>query len=550
MVNGGGQSSYNNFIVDDIKRVEIVRGPGSALYGANAFIAVINIITKDASDINGVELSVGAGSYEAKKANLLIGDEFGGLALATNFNVFDTDGFEGDVESDAIGASGKSDYWERRYDFGFQLGYGNYSMQGKYLKRQSGPYLSANNVLNDDSQQEYIEYFLEIGHLLALSSQLELSTQLYFDHFQFDNLWEIFPEGYTDPSGTTYPDGLLLRSPAENEKAGVEVQFDYRLNQQHKLLAGLMYEHQRQYNVELWSNGGTGSLQNISDMANWNDDQKRDVSAVFIQDIWDMHEDVRVIAGARYDDYSDFGGSFNPRLSLTWEVTENYSLITTYGSAFRAPTFGELYNKNNPSVIGNPNVQPEEIETFELGLNGDITKRTNFRVTGFRSDITNLIAPTPSDTAVNVSSNVGKLTVNGVELEFASRFRDGSGVALNYTYQHPVNELTNERAPDVPLHKANASFNYRHSKHLDGFIGLLYRGRLSRAEGDVRADVPDFVTLDFAVTWKNYIENLEVQASVYNLTDKQYFDPSPSGVMLSDYPKPGRNLMVELSYKI
>ena len=548
LVNGGAHSSYNNFIVDDIKRVEVVRGPGSALYGANAFVAVINIITKEADDIGGTKVSVGAGSYDSKKVNVLFGETFDQLDVAVNLNVFDTDGFDGDVESDAIGASGKSDYWNKRYDVGFQLGYGNYSLQGKYLQRKSGPYLSANNVLNDDSEQEYIEYFVEAGYQRALSSQLGFSAKLYFDHFQFDNLWEIFPEGFTDGNGFTYPEGLLLRSPIEHDKTGAEVQFDYQLNSQHKLLSGLMAEHQSQYNVELWTNGGSGPLQDISDVANWNGSHTRNISAAYLQDIWDMRDDLRVIIGARYDHYSDFGGSFNPRSSLTWEFAENYNLVTTYGSAFRAPTFGELYNINNPSIVGNPDVQPEEIETFELGVNGDITKRLNFRVTGFRNNITDLIAATPSGTAVNESGNVGELTVDGVEMEVTSRLRSGSSLSLNYTYQYPINELTGERAPDVPLHKANAAYNYRHSQYFNTYLGLLYRGSLSRAKGDVRADVPDFITLDLAVTLQNYIKNLEVKASVYNLLDEDYFDPSPSGVMKSDYPKPDRNFMVEVSY--
>ncbi|UZE96037.1 TonB-dependent receptor plug domain-containing protein [Alkalimarinus alittae] len=552
LVNGGGQTSYNNFIVDDIERVEVVRGPGSALYGANAFVAVINIITKDASDINGTELTVGAGSDETHKLNVQFGDTFDQLDVSVNLNVLDTDGINGHVESDAIGQSGTTDFWQQRYELGFQLGYGDYSLQGKYLKRQSGSYLGANNVLNDGTEQEYVDYFFELGYRRALSSQLTFISKLYFDHFQFDNLWEIVPKGYTDTSGFTYPDGLFLRSPIKHDKTGVDAQLEFQLNSQHKLLGGVTAEHQSQYNVELWTNFGSGPMKDISSTTNWNGSHNRDIYAAYVQDIWDMGENLRLIAGARYDHYSDFGSSFNPRLSFTWGFIEHYNFIATYGSAFRAPTFGELYNINNPSIIGNPDVEPEEIETFELGINGDITKRTSLRATWFRNDITNLIGPTPtpSGAAVSESGNVGRLRVDGIEFEISSRLRDGSSVALNYTYQHPFNQVTNERAPEVPLHKANASFNYRHSKHLDGFVGLLYRGSLSRDSADMRSDVPDLVTLDLAVTWKNYIEGLELQASVYNLADTTYSDPSPSGSMLSDYPKPGRSLMVELSYKL
>ena len=321
LVNGGAHSSYNNFIIDDIKRVEVVRGPGSALYGANAFVAVINIITKDISDINGSKITLGTGSYRSKKLNMQLGSSVGDLDLTTNVNIYDTDGFKGEVESDAIGASGQSNYSNKRYDIGLKLNYGYYAFQAKYVNRQSSHYLGANNTLNDDSKQEYIDYFFEFGYQRALTNQLSFSSKLYFDHFQFDNLWEI------------YPDSLFLRSPVKHDKTGMDLQLEYQINKQHKLLTGIMTEHQSQYNVELWSNNGAGPIQNISDTKNWNGSHNRNIFAAYVQDIWDINKNLRAIVGTRYDKYSDFGSSLNPRMSLTWEFIDNYHLISTYGKS-------------------------------------------------------------------------------------------------------------------------------------------------------------------------------------------------------------------------
>ena len=544
LVNGGAQSSYNNFIVDDIQKVEVIRGPGSALYGANAFVAVINIITKEAKDINGAILTTGAGSYNTKKMNLAFGDNVGPLDLAINLNAFDTDGLKGEVESDAISASGESEYWQQRYELGFQLNSGNYAAQGKYLKRQSGPFLGAVNVLNDDSEQEYIEYFLEVGYQRPITNKLSFDATLYLDHFEFDNLWELFPESQANP------DGFLVRSPIKHDRQGAEVKFEYQLNHQHKFLIGLMGENHSQYDVEFWSNNGTGPLQDISSFANWNGSHNRDILAAFAQDIWDINKDLRLISGARYDHYSDFGGTFNPRASLMWEFVDDYNFIATYGSAFRAPTFGELYNINNPSIVGNPDVNPEEIDTFELGVNGKLNKRTQASITLFQNNIKELITSTPTANSVNESGNAGELKVQGAEIELSSRLRSGSNFALNYTYQYPVNQVTDKRVADVPIHKANASFNFRQSRYVNIFAGLMYKGSLNRAEGDSRSKVDDFFTLDLALTVQDYIEDLEVKASIYNFFDKQYYDPTPVGVMDSDYPKQGRNLMVEFSYKL
>ncbi len=562
LINGGAFSAYDNVVIDDIKRVEIVRGPGSALYGANAFVAVINVITKAPANVGGTKLSLSGGSNNTGQFNALYGGTLNNIDIVANFNVLDTDGIDGFVESDQATAldslfgtdtsmaPGKVDDWQRRYDLSLSMAWQGYSLQGKYVKRNAGPYIGIANALNDESEQEYIDYFIELGYTRALNNDAGMTLKLYFDHFEFDNYWELFPEGFAGQ----FPDGYLARSPVTNEKVGGDLLFDYQFTKQNKFLAGTTLEHQRQTDVGFSTNFNplTGEpldgFQDVSDRWNWNGDQERDIWAVYAQDIWDIREDLRLILGARYDHYSDFGGSFNPRTSLTWSFIENYNIVFVYGSAFRAPTFGELYNINNPAIVGNPDVQPEEIDTFEISLNAELNKRTRGRVTWFNNKIEDLIAPTSSKDAVVVSGNIGKLDVNGIELEVESRLTDGSSLMLNYTYQHAVNVITDTRAPEVPMHKANAAFNYRHSRFINLYTGLFYKGEVIRASSDTRAEIPAYTTVDMSLTWKEYVQNLEVKASIYNLLDKEYTDPSPAGVMESDYPTDGRNFRVEMSY--
>lgn len=564
LINGGAFSAYDDVIIDDIQRVEIVRGPGSALYGANAFVAVINVITKTASEVNGTKLSVTAGSDNTRQLNALYGGTLNNIDIVANVNVYDTDGSDGKVVSDQATAldgvfgtntsiaPGPVDDWQRRYDVFLSMAYQDYSLQSKYVKRNAGSFVGIANALNDESEQEYIDFFLEVEYARSLISDLNITAKLYFDHFEFDNRWELFPEGFAG----AFPDGYLARSPVANEKFGGDLLFDYKIHPQHKLLAGITLEHQKQFDVGFETNfnpltsAPLGAYQDVSDRWNWNDDHNRDIWAAYAQDIWDIREDLRLILGARYDHYSDVGGSFNPRTSLTWSFVDNYTLVLAYGSAFRAPTFGELYNINNPAIIGNPDVQPEQIETIELSLNAEITKKTQGRVTWFRNDIEDLIAPTASSGAVSVSGNVGKVVVDGLELEAESRLSDGSSILFNYTYQHATNEINHTRVSEVPMHKANLAFSYRYSRFFNVYTGLFYKGEVIRAAGDQRQNISDYVTADLSLTWKDYIENLEVKASVYNLLDEEYVDPSPAGVMESDYPTSGRNFMVNLSYKI
>lgn len=545
LVNGGANSSYNEFIVDDIKHVEVVRGPGSALYGANALVAVVNIITNQAKDIQGTEVTVAGGSDDTKKLNVQFGHQLNDVSIAGNFHVSDTNGYDGTVLSDSIGQSGPADYWQERYEGGLNLQYGGWSGQARFVQRESGTYLGANNVLSNKSEQEYIDYFFEFGYQTEINRDMDIAVKAYFDHFEFDNTWELYP-----PGAVGNPDSFFARSPIKHDVTGVEGLFEYQLPYNHKLLLGTMFEHQSQYDVEFWSNGGSGPMVDISAVANWNGSQNRDVRAVFAQDIWDVQDNLRIIAGVRYDHYSDFGETVNPRASITWSVVDSLRIIASYGSAFRAPTFGELYNINNPSIVGNPDVQPEEITTYELGVRGEWAGRTQYGVTLFRNQIDDLIASAPTNTAVNTYDNVGELEVNGVELEVSTRLKDGSTLGANYTYQHPINEVTDERLADVPLHRANASFNYFVSRYMSLYAAALYKGETDRASGDTRTELDGYVTVDVAlVTQDLWLKDLELKVSVYNLFDRNYYDPAPN-VMLSDYPKNGQNFMLEATYNL
>lgn len=550
LVNGGANFGYDTFITEDIESVEVVRGPGSALYGANAFVAVVNIITKTATDIRGVEVSAGTGNDETNKLNVQFGHQGQALNVAANFHLLSTDGLNEHVESDALGQSGATDYWQRRYEASGNFSYQGFYGQAKYVQRTAGSYLGVANALNDDTEQELISSYTELGYRTALSSDLDVDISAYWDHLSADNIWEIFPEGAVVPGAcpniTSCLDGFMARPPMKQNTTGIEAQFDYQLMAGNKLVFGTLFEYQDQYDVEHWLNFGTGPLQDVSANLNWNGDHHRKIYAAYLQDIWDVTDDLRMIIGARYDDYSDIGHSFNPRASLTWSFLDNARLVTSYGSAFRAPTFGELYNTQNVAIVGNPNVNPEEIETFEIGLKGEIGRRTSYGLMWFRNDIKELISTV---TGGNSTANVGEVQVDGVELEVMHRFSDGSDIGANYTYQHPVNQLNDQRLADVPLHRANVTFNYFVTQHINFFTGAMYKGKTARAVGDTRSEVEDYVTVDMAVVTRDlWVPNLELKLSAYNVLNKEYVDPAPN-VMLSDYPKDGQNFMLEALYR-
>ncbi len=563
LVNGGSTSQprLDNLPTDNIQRIEIIRGPGSALYGANAFTALINVITMDGADINGIEISARGGSFDTQQYNILLGKKLGEFDVAANLNFYDTHGFDALVEKDlqtkldqimgttASLAPGNPDSWEKKYDAELKVGYKGLKLQGRYIKREAGSFFGITNALTDDSHLEYDFYTLGLEYTRDINDRFDLITRVYHDYMSFDNYWEVFPEKY-------------VKNTAGCTKTGIEIQTNYQFNETNHVVAGIMGELQRQRDVTNFANyhpitgepvGDPSGLHDWSDSLNWNGDHDRDLWAIYLEDIWDIGDYLRLTIGGRYDHFSDFGGVFNPRAGFAYEFIKNYRLKMMYGQAFRAPTFAEQYNKNGPGWLGNPDVQPEKVKTVEVSLSADITDSISAGLTYFHNDISDLIGfSEPDANGTSTTANLHSVTSQGIELEMKAKFRRGSYLAANYTYQKPEDSDTGRELPDVPTHKGNIMANIRLSKYFIWYTHLFFKGKTPRAEGDSRDEVPGYELVNTTLTVRKFsekLDGLELKASVYNLFDKDYVDPAPPDTLPGDYPQPGRSFVFEMRYE-
>lgn len=564
MITGGTFALSGGFVVENIKRIEVIRGPGSSLHGANAFLAVINIITKDAKDVDGTELTIGGGDYGTQKYNILYGKTIYGVDVAANFNFFDTNGFDGPIDEDlqtvldqAMGtnaslAPGSVDASERKSDFELKLKYKDFQFLGRYMTRDTGPFAGIVNALDDNGYLRNDGYFIQLGYTKGIFEDFSVETKIYRDFFTFDRDETLFPEGFAG-----IPQTIYTEIGVKNANNGGEIIGRYDINENNKLIVGMMGELQQQWDVEVDANfdprtlAPLDSFQDISDGVAWNRAVTRTIMAGYIEDIWDINDNWRLIFGGRFDHYSDFGSTFNPRASFIWSLNKDLRLHVLYGSAFRAPTFADLYNKNNPAFLGNPDLDPEEIDTFEFGIDGNIRDNITGRITFFHNFIDEIITPTTSSSGLNTFENSGKAKVRGIELELKMRAKSGSYVGVNYTHQDTKNRETGRSIAETPRNKANFMVNLKIFKYLNWYTDLFLKGKTYREVGDVRDDLAGYGVVNTVFTVKNFFkkaEGLEIGVSINNVLDKDYFDPSPINTSPSDYPNAGRNIFAEMRY--
>ena len=560
---GGFDYFWNHLDVDSIKRIEIVRGPGSALYGSNAISGVINIITKESDDINGTLLTLGGGSFDTGKISVQSSKQINDIDTVFFLTAFKKNGARLHVEKDFLGNSGDTDQDDKYIDASIKLKKGNLSLKSRFIDAEEGPYIGVTNTLNDESIVYSTKFFAELTFEGEIGEDTPLIVTTYMDQFEWKAYWEGFPEGFLG----LYPDGLIGIPTLKERIFGFEVQLDHHLSEDNRLTVGILAEKRKQFDVTVSQNYypnnfpfPVGYLQNQTDITNWTENTDRYVRAAYIQDIWDLKEELSLTAGIRHDNYSDFGSSTNPRAAAVWRFKERWDLKFLYGEAFRAPSFEELYLKNNAAIEGNRNLKAEEMTTYELSLGHRYEQGSSTRLTVFENSFKNKI-----DDALPVGTkfkyiNVGGLKVRGIEAEWDWAFSADDKIYLNYTYQRAKDLDTGDRLSDIADHKGNLGFNMKLSDHFNINTNIFMTGEKRRAANDLRSPLPGYTIVDMALIAKEFHENLEIRTAIHNLLDKNYADPAHlyetapgSGIFLptipNDYPREGISFMLEAQYK-
>jgi len=561
--------------MENIRQVEVVRGPGSALYGNSAFLATINIITRNAVEIDGLELKAGGGSFDSFKGNLVGGKAIGDkMTVSGSLDHYQTKGPKLTVEADSLSgtpfskAPGTPGLDLKQTDIFLKIGYGDLSFRGGYRTLNKDLFIGFGSALTDNNYVDYDIYWGEVAHDLRLADGLSLNLKLYYDHIEQSTNVKIYPNGYAltiptvPPTVYTYTNGMIGRPLFKNRTLGGELQLNWDVFTGNHLIAGVSFEELRQYDVKQLANFNplTGTpLASVQEVANWNRDTARQIWALYLQDEWQLPAQVNLTAGLRYDHYSDFGDTVNPRVGLVWSLLDNTELKLLYGQAFRAPNFQELYNINNPAQLGNPNLKPERIETYEAGLAWHLNRFFAAELNYFYSMIDDQIDVNPTTAPAPTYANIRQSETQGIELGVNGSCEAGLNWKLHYTWQDPRNADTGGRLPYVPSHRASGSINYAPVKYLNLHTDLLWTGPRPRDKGDSRPEMPAYATVDLAVTLRNFYKTMEIQATVRNLFDERYKDPDTSGGNVNiagtgpkvpgDFPREGISGFVTASYK-
>lgn len=551
--------------VKSISRIEVIRGPGSAMYGADAFAGVINIITKDRKDINGTITGYRQGSFDTQAAWIEHGQSINGLDIGFTLEYQTTDGQKELVEADIIGRSGPvstmKDSIDARLDISFEKSRLRFGLQDR---SNIGTGVGVLPILDSNGRfasQRFNADYTYTEKELAKDLQFETRLSYYRDTQEVEENILLAPPFVFGPDFT---DGFIGNPGFKEEQARLDLSTIYKGIENHILRLGAgyywgdVYETTETKNFNPDNSARPGGIEDVSDTSEvWLPEKDRTSNYVFLQDEWQFAANWQLTSGVRFDHYSDFGDTTNPRLALVWATTDSITTKFLYGRAFRAPAISELFVISNPVNLGDPNLEPEKIDTYELAFSHQVSSQLSYSSNTYYYEIKDLITLVPIGTNKRWQ-NSNDRTGYGAELELEYKPNKSLRLLANAAIQRSKDDSTDKDVGDAPEHQLYARAEWKIADKWLFSPQLNWVGKQKRAPGDTARteDLAHYTTVDLTMKQLNIINNLDFTLSIHNLFDRQVIEPSPISPLptppfgpASDFPQAGRNIHAELSYK-
>jgi outer membrane cobalamin receptor len=395
--NGGFDLAMLPVSIDDIERIEIVRGPGSPLYGADAVGGVVNIITKKpAGPVSVIGGAIGSHGYDSLQLSNS-GRQGSGYYSVTGTR----------ETSDGYRQNSDLDQWIVNGKVGFDVSKtGSLEVAANYLSREIGVPGTIQFASPFARQQDRNQLF-GANYRQRFGKQVDMliSASEAREHQRYKNPDPAFSIESLHETTSRRGEGKLswLAGPWSLVTLGYEVRKD---------------------DIDSTTSGVHSAT----------------ADAWYVQDEISLGDALIVVVGDRHDEHSVFGGQHSPRASARYRFAGTGTILRgSAGKSFRAPTFNDLYY-NDGFFSGNPNLRPETAKEYEAGIEQPLGAGNSMKVTGFERKVKDLISWSSGLSPVNID----QADIKGIEAEVVARPSNDTVLSLNYTYIKPIDETTGQ----------------------------------------------------------------------------------------------------------
>jgi iron complex outermembrane receptor protein len=507
-----GRSAYVDFfgivvwddlpiVLEEIDRIEIIRGPGSALYGANAFSGVINIITKSPDQVNGTTVSATVGEFDTY--------------IWTFMNAAEMDKWSYKL----VASWNEANSFEDRDENDHEMFKGNALLQYT-VDPVSKVYFSAGVNDGDGNTQTRVSAFDREGTFGYAKLNYDYENWKYQAFYNLVDL-DVVATGDTEERSIV------------NNAFDFEVQNTVEPWERHSITWGANYRHNR-----------------ITSKNIIGDDEQEDLFSLFVQDEYNLLDNMILTTGVRFDSHPLTGEHFSPRASLVYKPWNNHIFRASVARAFRNPSFVESYldlNIGPVTATGDRDLDSEEITSFEIGYQTRLLEnRLELKLDTFYNILDEIIefrrAPTLFPIELDFF-NAGKAEAFGGEISLSYRPNSRTSAYFNYSFQEleanddGVQFQLNEDGDTIdssPKHKINAGIYAEMENGLNGSIDLHFVDEVTMGFFNPPALLPtfgeldDYTRVDIRVGYKFPHHDIEASLIAQNAFD-DYHQEYPLG---------------------
>lgn len=481
-----GTADLNALDLNNIEKIEVLRGPASSVYGSSAMGGVINIITKDGKTHPKTTVKVKYGTYDTRGITLAHGKDLNKFDYYFSHDSYKTDGHRVNSDYEYHNTSLKLGY-DPRDDERLTFRYGYYQSELGSL----GP----NYWIDSDDRQESWRENFDLNWKKGLREDLDLSLKAYhtIDRLEFiENL-------ATDDVDAHH-----------TKLYGGDVQLTWKIFDSFRCTSGYTFQ---EHGLNSSSSGK----------------HEYNLNAIYAEGEIEPLERLKFYLGARYDDYSNFGSKVSPSGRFSWWLNDNFKIHGLYGRSFRVPTFNDLYWPREDwgifgGVEGNLDLKEEQAQSFEFGISTYFFKALWTDVTYFRTLADDLIIWNVDDTMWWRPQNLNSAILQGVELNSDFIIWRKIKANVNYSYLYAKNKDTKNWLIYRPQHQCKVNLNYKTDN--DWTFDWAYRYVSKRYTVDNnQGSLTDYWVVD-ASLGKKFLDSWEVQLSGKNIFDHDYEEES------------------------
>jgi iron complex outermembrane receptor protein len=519
--------------VEQVERIEFIRGPGSAVHGEFAYAGVLNVIIRSSGEQYSVGIEdAGGASFSALYSLGAPGDEFRG---SLNLAAYGSDGEDievnGDRSTDGTGyAPGPINNKRTFVSAIVDLNFGDLNAIVQLQQSNRGDHFGSNNLLPPDERQTVISdsvVSVAVRQPYNLGEGLggEWSLGALQNDIEKNELFLGVAEAFGGIGGE---DDIFADSRVTERRyeAMVNLQYD---GDRHTLFGELsasdleVTESEQFINLDPVTNLPSSSINEFPGPVD--DSQDRGAISIVLQDEFRIDDSLTLTSGLRYDNYEDIDSALSPRIALVWRRSENHVFKTQLARAFRPPSLLETGGALESSI------DPETNDTLEFG-HIYLADGLAVRNTIYFTQLNDLIVF--QDSAPFGYLNMGSSELRGYELEVESRLASKWDMVASLSLQDDVDD----ELPAVAPWLLKLGLGYRLTPLTGLYLQLNSIAARERADGDSRGDFEQTSQLDATLRSENLlgVPGLDLRLGVINLLGEEIAYPAPSGAYPDDYP--------------